>query len=271
MIAGTTFCWARSPAGTSARAIHTLTNVRMGYRVLRDKGRDAAHTSAAVSEGATSPSLRATRALLYTSGRLQKSTVIASRDLLSLTLNFSSACANLKGDTVDPSPGSLGRPHRTAGMRLGWITSRAWKLSAISAVGDAARRWAGSASRKSCWPSVPPLAAGRRNNACALSPRGSVRKKRWKPICADWATPTGCCSASSRNTWPCSALIARSRLPRPWEKPLRPALSAPLTWPISYTKARRRGSRNRLCSSAIRNSINSLPTRCPCSTTTPSS
>jgi len=54
------------------------------------------------------------------------------------------------------------------------------------------------------------------------------------------------------------------------EKALAAALSAPLTWLISYTKARRRGSRNRLYNSAIRNSINSPPTRYPCSTTMPS-
>ena len=105
----------------------------------------------------------------------------------------------------------------------------------------------------------------------ALSSRGSVRPKLRSLSCAGWPTPTVRSSASFRNSWPCSALIAPSRWPRPCKKPLPPALSAPITWPISYTRSRPRASRSRPCSSATRNSINSPPTRCPCSTTMPSS
>src|SRR5208282_1820261 len=61
-----------------------------------------------------------------------------------------------------------------------------------------------------------------------------------------------------------------NRSPRPSKKLLPPALSAPITWPISDTKSSPHAPFSPSCSCAIRNSINSPPTRCPCSTTMPS-
>ena len=94
---------------------------------------------------------------------------------------------------------------------------------------------------------------------------------RFEAFCAGWPTPTVRSSASFRNSSICSALIAPNRSPRPSKKPLPPALSAPITWPISYTRSTPLARFSPPCSCATRNSINSPPTRCPCSTTMPSS